>query len=154
VIFALNQLDRTEQRHQQRFVLAKRLDFRRFVAMGHSAGGAGATLACQLDAPSKRFGPRWRHAANAAFPRKSRRPLVHAARSPSLEIDHSDSGEGLTTHRTFDYLKKKKSSSTSAPRSYDVTLKSAGLVHARLQRLTRCCRAWPSGGNRTRPAPI
>ena len=49
IVFVLNQLTKLDNGDEQAFVLKKRLDLNRVASMGHSAGGANATLACQLD---------------------------------------------------------------------------------------------------------
>jgi predicted esterase len=131
VIFALNQLTELNSGNQQRFVLAKRLDLSRVVAMGHSAGGAGATLACQLDARFKAcLDLDGAMPPIAAFPEN---PDGHWFTQPVLllEIDHSGQRRGFNDAQNVDYLKKKEEQLNKCPLgSYDVTLKSAGLVHA------------------------
>jgi hypothetical protein len=49
IVFVLDQLTRLVDGNPNAFVLRKRLDLNRVAAIGHSAGGANATLACQMD---------------------------------------------------------------------------------------------------------
>lgn len=53
IVFVLNQLTRLDDGNEKTFVLRKRLDLNRVASMGHSAGGANAALACQMDARFK-----------------------------------------------------------------------------------------------------
>jgi pimeloyl-ACP methyl ester carboxylesterase len=117
--------------NQKTFVLRKRLDLNRVASMGHSAGGANATLACQLDARFKAC-----LSLDGAMP-----PFAVFPENPDgnwftqpvllLEIDHSGQRRGFNDAQNAEYLKKKEDQLNKCPAgSYDVILKSAGLVHA------------------------
>ena len=130
IVFVLNQLTKLDNGDEEAFVLKKRLDLNRFASMGHSAGGANATLACQLDA-------RFRACLSldgqmppvAAFPENSEgkwftQPVL------LLEVDHKGRWMGFNAAQNDAFLKKKEDQLNRCPaESYDVLLKSPGLVH-------------------------
>lgn len=107
-----------------------RKNLNRVASMGHSAGGANATLACQLDG-------RFRACLSldgamppvAAFPENSEgkwftQPVL------LLEVDHNGRWVGFNPTQNDAFLKKKEDQLNRCPAgSYDVVLKSPGLVH-------------------------
>lgn len=128
VVFVLNKLTEMNERKAPSFPLGGRLDLGRVAAIGHSSGGAFATLACQMD-------PRFKACISldgamppvAAFPEYGNgftQPVL------LLEIDHSGQRGGFTEAQGADYQKKKEAQLNACPPgSYDVVLKSAGLNH-------------------------
>ena len=131
MVFVLNQLTKLDAGNEKTFVLRKRLDLNRVASMGHSAGGANATLACQLDARFKAC-----LSLDGAMP-----PFAAFPENPDgkwftqpvllLEVDHTGQRRGFNDAQNVEYLKKKEDQLNKCPAgSYDVLLKSAGLVHA------------------------
>ena len=131
IVFVLNHLTMLDDGNEKTFVLRKRLDLNRVASMGHSAGGANATLACQLDACFKAC-----LSLDGAMP-----PFAVFPANPDgnwftqpvllLEVDHSGQRRGFNDTQNAEYLKKKEDQLNKCPAgSYDVILKSAGLVHA------------------------
>jgi dienelactone hydrolase len=130
IVFVLNQLTKLDEGNEKAFVLRKRLDLDRVAAMGHSAGGANATLACQMDARFK-----------ACLSLDGQMPPVEAfPESPDgkwftqpvllLEVDHHGRWMGFNAAQNDVFLKKKEDQMSRCPaKSYDVVLKSPGLVH-------------------------
>jgi hypothetical protein len=128
VVFVLSKLTEMNGRKANEFPLAGRLDLSRVAAMGHSSGGAFATLACQMD-------PRFKACISldgalppvAAFPEYGKgftQPVL------LLEIDHSGQRRGFDAAQEAEYMKKKEAQLNACPLgSYDVILKSAGLNH-------------------------
>jgi dienelactone hydrolase len=130
IVFVLNQLTKLDNGNEEAFVLKKKLDLNRVASMGHSAGGANATLACQLDA-------RFRACLSldgqmppvAAFPENSEgkwftQPVL------LLEVDHNGRWMGFNPAQNDVFLKKKEDQLNRCPaESFDVLLKSPGLVH-------------------------
>ncbi|HEX4285799.1 MAG TPA: hypothetical protein VHZ28_11960 [Terracidiphilus sp.] len=130
MIFVLNQLDASNGKSSKAFALSKRLDLNRVAAMGHSAGGANATLACQMD-------PRFKACVSldgqmppvAAFPEDAdgkwfTQPVL------LLEVDHNGRWMGFNAAQNDVFLKKKEDQLNRCPAgSYDVVLKAPGLVH-------------------------
>ena len=130
IVFVLNQLAKLDNGDEEAFVLKKRLDLNRVASMGHSAGGANATLACQLDT-------RFRACLSldgqmppvAAFPENPEgkwftQPVL------LLEVDHNGRWMGFNPAQNDAFLKKKEDQLNRCPAgSYDVLLKSPGLVH-------------------------
>ena len=130
LMFVLNRLTELNQQNGGKFVLRERLDLNRVSAMGHSAGGANATLACELD-------PRFKAciSLDGAMP-----PVAAFPENPDgkwftqpvllLEVDHTGQRRGFDDAQNDVYLKKKEDQLSRSPAgSYDVVLKSAGLVH-------------------------
>jgi dienelactone hydrolase len=131
IVFVLNQLSKLDDGNEKTFVLGKRLDLNRVASMGHSAGGANATLACQLDARFKAcLSLDGAMPPFAAFPENSggnwfTQPVL------LLEVDHSGQRRGFNDAQNAEYLKKKNDQLNKCPAgSYDVLLKSPGVVHA------------------------
>ncbi|HEY4047051.1 MAG TPA: hypothetical protein VGM27_09305 [Acidobacteriaceae bacterium] len=131
VVFVLNKLTQLNDRNAQNFALGGRLDLNRAGAMGHSSGGANATLACQLDERFKAcLSLEGQMPPIAAFPEN---PDGKTFTQPVLllEVDHSGQRRGFNAAQNDEYLKKKEDQFNNCPAgSYDVLLKSAGLVHA------------------------
>ena len=130
MVFVLNQLTKLEYRDEETFVLKKKLDLSRVASMGHSAGGANATLACQLDARFKAcLSLDGQMPPVAAFPENSEgkwftQPVL------LLEVDHKADRRGFNAAQNDAFLKKKEDQLNRCPTgSYDVLLKSPGLVH-------------------------
>jgi dienelactone hydrolase len=110
--------------------LAGRLDLARFAAMGHSAGGAFAARACQLDAGLKSCvdldGAMVPVVALPAFPDGAtmKQPLL------LLESHREESGMFGTKDEIQEYFRKKEQQLQSCvPGSYNVTLRSPGIAH-------------------------
>ena len=129
-IFALNTLAELNKSGGPDFPLLGRLDLNRAAAMGHSAGGAFATGACQLDV---RF-----HACVsldgemppvAAFPQFNdgkgfQQPVM------LLEVDHAHDRMPFSPAQFDDFRKKVEAQLNLCPAgSYDVLLKAPGLFH-------------------------
>ena len=130
IVFVLNQLTKLDDGNEKTFVLRKKLDLNRVAPMGHSAGGANATLACQMDARFKAcLSLDGQMPPVAAFPenpdgRWFTQPVL------LLEVDHSGSRIGFNAAQNDVFLKKKEDQLGRCPAwSYDVVLKSPGLVH-------------------------
>ncbi len=128
IVFVLNKLTEVNSQNAQEFPLAGRLDLNRVAAMGHSAGGAFATLACQMDQRFKAcISLDGALPPIAAFPEYGKgftQPVL------LLEIDHSDQRRGFDAAQEAAYIKKKTAQLNACPTgSYDVVLKSAGLNH-------------------------
>jgi dienelactone hydrolase len=130
IVFVLNQLTKLDDENENTFVLRKRLDLNRVASMGHSAGGANATLACQMDARFK-----------ACLSLDGQMPPVAAfPESPDgkwftqpvllLEVDHIGQQRGFDAVQNDVFLKKKEDQLNRCPAgSFDVVLKAPGLVH-------------------------
>ena len=130
VVFVLNKLAALNQSGSKSFPLGGRLDLTRVAAAGHSAGGAFATRACQLDA-------RFRACISldgalppvSAFPefpdkKKLQQPVL------LLEVDHTGDRMPFSPEQYNEFLKIKDAElKLCPPGSYDVVLKSAGLFH-------------------------
>jgi pimeloyl-ACP methyl ester carboxylesterase len=128
--FVLNRLIELNNNRGQSFLLEGRLDLNRVAAVGHSAGGAFATGACQLDA---RF-----HACVSldgemppvmAFPEF---PESKGFRQPVLllEVDHTGDRMPFSAAQFGDFRKKVEAQLNLCPKgSYDVLLKAPGLFH-------------------------
>jgi dienelactone hydrolase len=130
IVFVLNQLTKLDNGDKGAFVLKKRLDLNRVASMGHSAGGANAALACELDS-------RFRACLSldgqmppfAAFPENSEgkwftQPVL------LLEVDHNGRWMGFNPAQNDAFLKKKENQLNRCPAgSYDVVLKSPALAH-------------------------
>lgn len=131
VIFVMNKLTALNDSKAQNFTLGGRLDLNRVAAMGHSLGGANATLACELDSRFKAcVSLEGEMPPFAAFPEN---PDGKMFTQPVLllEVDHSGQRRGFNDAQNVEYLKKKEDQLNKCPAgSYDVILKSAGLIHA------------------------
>jgi dienelactone hydrolase len=130
LIFVMNKLSELKNATRSDFPLSGRLDLARVGAMGHSSGGGNAALACEL---SERF--------KACLSLEGQMPPVAAfPTNPDgkfftqpvllLEIDHSGQQRGFNDAQYAEYLKTKVQQLEKCPAgSYDVTLKSEGLMH-------------------------
>jgi predicted dienelactone hydrolase len=131
IVFVLNQLTELDNENGEKFVLGRRLDLNRVATIGHSAGGANATLACQLDARFKAcVSLDGAMPPFAAFPEN---PDANWFTQPVLllEVDHSGQRRGFSDAQNVEYFRKKENQLNKCPAgSYDVLLKSAGLLHA------------------------
>jgi dienelactone hydrolase len=128
VVFVLSKLAEMNGQKAHDFALGGRLDLNRVAAMGHSSGGAFATLACQMDQRFKAcISLDGALPPVAAFPEYGKgftQPVL------LLEIDHSRQRRGFDAEQEAAYLKKKEAQLNACPiGSYDVVLKSAGLNH-------------------------
>ena len=130
IVFVLNQLTKLDDGNENAFVLRKKLDLNHVASMGHSAGGANATLACQMDDRFKAC-----LSLDGAMP-----PVAAFPENPDgkwftqpvllLEVDHSGSRMGFNAAQNDVFLKKKEDQLSRCPAgSYDVVLKSPGLAH-------------------------
>ena len=130
VVFVLNKLAALNRSGSKGFPLGGRLDLTHVAAAGHSAGGAFATRACQLDA-------RFRACISldgalppvSAFPefpdkKKLQQPVL------LLEVDHTGDRMPFSPEQYNEFLKIKDAElKLCPPGSYDVVLKAAGLFH-------------------------
>jgi predicted dienelactone hydrolase len=128
VAFVLSKLTEMNGQKSHAFALGGRLDVDRVAAMGHSSGGAFATLACQMDQRFKAcISLDGALPPVAAFPEYGKgftQPVL------LLEIDHAGQRRGFDAAQEAEYMKKKEAQLNACPiGSYDVVLKSAGLNH-------------------------
>jgi fermentation-respiration switch protein FrsA (DUF1100 family) len=128
-VFVLSKLTAMNSQRTHEFSLGGRLDVHRIAAMGHSSGGAFATLACQMDQRFKAcISLDDSTAPVAAFPEYGKgftQPVL------LLEVDHSGQPKGFDAAQEVEYIKKKEAQLNACPiGSYDVVLKSSGLNHA------------------------
>jgi dienelactone hydrolase len=128
-VFVLSKLVEMNSQGAHEFPLEGRLDVNRVAAMGHSSGGAFATLACQMDRRFKAcISLDGALPPVAAFPEYGKgltQPVL------LLEIDHSGQRKGFDAAQEAEYMKKKEVQLNACPvGSYDIVLKSAGLIHA------------------------
>lgn len=128
--FVFDKLTELNNVNAQHFPLAGRLDLNSVAAMGHSAGGAFTARACQLDGRFKAcVDLDGAMVPVAALPDYSdgatmKQPLLF------LEAYHPESRMDGAHAQHEDYIKKKEEQLQSCPSgSYDVVLKSAGIVH-------------------------
>lgn len=130
VRFVRSKLEELNRGRTQSFPLAGRLDLTHVAAMRHSAGGDFAARACQLDA-------RFQACVSLdgemlpvmAFPEY---PDGKGFQQPVLllEVDHSGEQKPYSDAQYNEFLKKKDAQLKLCPiGSYDVLLKSPGLVH-------------------------
>jgi len=130
VLFVMNKLTQLNKSGAQGFLLEGRLDLNRIAAVGHSAGGAFATGACQLDARI--------HACVSldgemppvmAFPEfKDGKGFQHPVLL--LELDQTGQRMPFSADQYTDFRKKVEAQLNLCPKgSYDVMLKSPGLAH-------------------------
>jgi dienelactone hydrolase len=130
LIFVMDKLSQLNSKTEPDFPLSGRLDLTHVAAMGHSSGGGNAALACQL---SERF--------KACLSLEGQMPPIAAFPTNSggkfftqpvllLEIDHSGQQRGFDDAQNAQYLKTKQEQLEKCPAgSYDVILKSEGLMH-------------------------
>ena len=130
VVFVLNKLSSLNRGEQNDFPLRGKLDLTRIAAAGHSAGGAYAARACQLDARIRACisldGALPPASAFPEFPDKKRfqQPVL------LLEVDHTGDRMPFSPEQYDAFLKIKEAELKACPRgSYDVLLKSASLYH-------------------------
>jgi pimeloyl-ACP methyl ester carboxylesterase len=128
-VFVLSKLAEMNSERAHKFSIEGRLDIDRVAAIGHSSGGAFATLACQMDQRFKAcISLDGALPPVAAFPEYGKgftQPVL------LLEIDHSGQPRGFDAAQETEYIKKKEAQLKACPiGSYDVVLKSAGLNHA------------------------
>jgi predicted dienelactone hydrolase len=108
IVFVLNQLTNLDDGKDKTFILRKRLDLNRIASMGHSAGGASATLACQMDARFKAcLSLDGQMPPVAAFPESTdgkwfTQPVL------LLEVDHNGRWMGFNAAQNDLFLKKKE----------------------------------------------
>jgi hypothetical protein len=130
LIFVINKLTQLNNGNEQHFRLAGRLDLNEVAAMGHSSGGANAALACQLNERFKAcLSLEGQMPPIAAFPTN---PEGRFFTQPVLllEVDHTGQRRGFNDAQNNEYLQKKEEQLNKCPAgSYDVLLKSEGLVH-------------------------
>jgi dienelactone hydrolase len=130
VLFVMNTLADLNKSGAQGFALHGRLDMSRVAAMGHSAGGAIAARACQLDVHF--------HACVsldgemppvAAFPEY---PDGKGFQQPVLllEVDQTGKRKPFSEAQFADFQKKEEAQLSLCPKgSYHVLLNSPGLYH-------------------------
>ncbi len=130
VLFVINKLTELNKSGAQGFLLRGRLDPNRLAAVGHSAGGAFATGACQLDARIHACvsldGEMPPVAAFPEFPdgKGFQHPVL------LLELDHTGERMPFSADQYTDFRKKVEAQLNLCPKgSYDVMLKSPGLFH-------------------------
>ncbi len=128
IVFVLSHLVEMNGQKAQEFGLGGRLDVNRVAAIGHSSGGAFATLACQMDQRFKAcISLDGALPPVAAFPEYGKGFTQPAL---LLEIDHSGQGRGFNAAQEAEYIKKKEAQLNACPiGSYNIVLKSAGLNH-------------------------
>ena len=131
MVFVLNKLIQLNHGNAQSFALGGRLDMGRVAAMGHSAGGAIAAQACQLDGRFKAcLSLEGEMPPVAAFPE---RPNGVMFTQPVLLLEVDKGGRkwvGFNAPQNEKYLKKREEQLNKCPTgSYDVLLKSPGLTH-------------------------
>ena len=130
LIFVLNKIVELNHGRSPNFPLAQRLDANRVAAVGHSAGGAFAARACQLDA-------RIRACVSldgemppvSAFPEY---PDGKGFQQPVLLIEVDQTGKRMpfSLAQYNDFLRKEEAQLNMCPKgSYHVLLNSPGLVH-------------------------
>lgn len=136
VRFVLDRLTELNAGNRRDFALAGRLDLTRVAAMGHSAGAEFAARACQLDPRFKACvdldGGMVPVAALPEFPDGAtmKQPLLF------LEVYYPESRMGGTHAQIEEYYKKKETQLLQTPAgSYDVTLRSDGMIHGSFEDL-------------------
>jgi predicted esterase len=129
-IFVLNRLTELNKSGGEGFPLRGRLDLNRVAAMGHSAGGAFAARACELDA-------RFRACVSFdgemppvdAFPEY---PDSKGMQQPVmlLEVDQTGKRKPFSEAQFAEFQKKEESQFNLCPKgSYHVLLNAPGLFH-------------------------
>ena len=130
VRFVLSRLTDLNESGAQGFSLRRRLDLNRVAALGHSAGGAFAARACQLDV-------RFRACVSldgelppvAAFPeypdgKRFQQPVL------LLEIDQTGRRKPYSEAQFAEFVKKEEAQLNQCPKgSYHVLLNAPGLYH-------------------------
>ncbi len=129
-VFVLNRLVDLDKSGAQGFPLRRRLDLNRVAAMGHSAGGAFAVRACQLDARFKACvsldGELPPVAAFPEFPdgKRLQQPVL------LLEVDQTGKRKPFSEAQFADFQKKEVEQLNQCPSgSYHVLLNAPGLLH-------------------------
>jgi dienelactone hydrolase len=130
VRFVLDRLAVLDAGNTRDFLLARRLDLGRAVAMGHSAGAEFAVLACELDTRFKACvdldGGMVPIAALPEAPNgaKLTQPLLF------LEAYHPESQMGGSHEQHVEYFKKREEQLRACPTgTYAVVLRSPGMMH-------------------------
>ena len=130
LLFALNKLEGLNISGTPNFPLAQRLDLKHVAAVGHSAGGAFAARACQLDARiSACVSLDGEMPPVAAFPEY---PDGKTFQQPVLllEVDQAGKRMPFSIAQYNDFLKKEEAQLNQCPKgSYHVLLNSPGLFH-------------------------
>lgn len=130
VVFTLNKMAQLNLGEMSDAPLAGRLDLSHVAAVGHSAGGAFATLACQLDA-------RFRACVSldgemppvAAFPETPNGESFHQP-VLLLEVDQKGKRMPFSLAQYNDFVKKEEAQLDLCPKgSYHVLLDAPGLFH-------------------------
>jgi dienelactone hydrolase len=130
VVFVLNKLVELNASGTAKFPLVGRLDLKHIAAVGHSAGGDFATLACQLDARIRAC-----VSLDGEMP-----PVVAFPEGPDgerfhqpvllLEIDQAGKRKPFSEEQYQDFLKKEEAQlQLCPPGSYRVLLNAPGLFH-------------------------
>jgi pimeloyl-ACP methyl ester carboxylesterase len=126
----LDKLANLNRSGSEGFPLGGRLDLTRVAAAGHSAGGAFAARACQLDARFRACisldGALPPVSAFPEFPDKKRlqQPVL------LLEVDHTGDRMPFSPEQYDEFLKTEEAElKLCLSGSYDVLLKSAGMYH-------------------------
>jgi dienelactone hydrolase len=126
--FVLKRLNELNAPDSKAFLLAGRLDLNRVATMGHSAGGAFAARACQLDSGIKACvdldGGMVPVAALPEFPdgAKMKQPLLFLE---AREVRMVGTDEELQRY----FRNKERQLQSCTPGSYNVILKSPGIAH-------------------------
>lgn len=129
--FVLDKIAELNGSGSSSFALAGKLDLRRVAALGHSAGGAIAARACQIDRRIRACvdleGQLIPVEAIPEFPDKARlqQPLLF------MEIARSEAQMGGTHQEHEAYFRKREEQLRQAPAgSYDVILRAGGMRHS------------------------
>jgi len=129
-LFVLNKLMDLNSGSTQNFPLAHRLDVKHAAAAGHSAGGAIAARACQLDARIRAcVSLDGEMAPVAAFPEY---PDGKGFQQPVLllEVDQTGKRKPFSEAQYNDFVKKEEVQLNLCPKgSYHVLLNAPGLFH-------------------------
>src|ERR1700761_537078 len=130
LIFVMNKLSQLNNQTESNFPLSGRLDLNHVAAMGHSSGGGNAALACEVSGRFKAcLSLEGQMPPIAAFPTNPDGKFF-AQPVLLLEVDHSGQRRGFDDAQNAEYQKKKKEQLEKCPvGSYDVVLKSEGLMH-------------------------
>jgi dienelactone hydrolase len=130
LIFVMNKLSQLNTQNESNFPLSGRLDLTHVAAMGHSSGGGNAALACELNERFKAcLSLEGQMPPIAAFPTNPEGKFF-AQPVLLLEVDHSGQHRGFDDAQNAEYLRKKEEQLEKCPAgSYDVVLKSEGLMH-------------------------
>jgi dienelactone hydrolase len=129
-LFVLSRLAALNKSGAEGFALRSRLDLNRVAAVGHSAGGASAARACQLDARIRACvsldGELPPVAAFPEFPdgKRLRQPVL------LLEVDQTGKRKPFNEAQFADFQKKEEEQLNQCPLgSYHVLLNAPGLFH-------------------------